>query len=108
MKMKAAVLHSTPGKLAVEEIDIADPGPGEVRVKIAASGDEESKETFEILNPHTAVGFQQHMKIRIVAGGRHREETFHTIVIPDFIRDLWLTGSCHDSLLSSLKAQNST
>ena len=36
MKMKAAGLHSTPGKLAVEEVDIAEPGPNEVRVKIAA------------------------------------------------------------------------
>ncbi len=39
MKMKAAVLHSTPSTLSVEELEIADPGPGEVRVKIAASGD---------------------------------------------------------------------
>lgn len=38
MKMKAAVLHAAPGKLTIEEVDIADPGPGEVRVKIAASG----------------------------------------------------------------------
>ena len=38
MKMEAAVLHSTPGQLEIEEVDIADPEPGEVRVKIAASG----------------------------------------------------------------------
>lgn len=38
MKMKAAVLHGTPGKLTIEEVEIAAPGPGEVRVKIAASG----------------------------------------------------------------------
>ena len=38
MKMKAAVLHAAPGKLTIEEVEIADPGPGEVRVKIAASG----------------------------------------------------------------------
>lgn len=38
MKMKAAVLHATPGKLSIEEVDIADPGPNEVRVRIAASG----------------------------------------------------------------------
>jgi len=38
MKMKAAVLHSAPSDLVIEEIDIDDPGPGEVRVKIAASG----------------------------------------------------------------------
>jgi S-(hydroxymethyl)glutathione dehydrogenase / alcohol dehydrogenase len=38
MKMQAAVLHATPGKLTIEEVEIALPGPGEVRVKIAASG----------------------------------------------------------------------
>ena len=38
MRMKAAVLHSTQGKLSVEELDIANPGPNEGRVKIAASG----------------------------------------------------------------------
>ena len=36
--MKAAELHSTLGQLEIEEVDIADPEPGEVRVKIAASG----------------------------------------------------------------------
>jgi S-(hydroxymethyl)glutathione dehydrogenase/alcohol dehydrogenase len=38
MKMQAAVLHTAPGKLTVEEVESADTGPGEVRIKIAASG----------------------------------------------------------------------
>jgi Zn-dependent alcohol dehydrogenase len=36
--MKAAMLHSTPGKLTIEEVEIALPGPGKVCIKIAASG----------------------------------------------------------------------
>ncbi len=38
MEIQAAVLRETNGRLSVEAIDIADPGPGEVRVRIAASG----------------------------------------------------------------------
>ncbi|MQG39095.1 MAG: Zn-dependent alcohol dehydrogenase [SAR202 cluster bacterium] len=38
MKMKAAVLHSTPSELSIEEVNIKEPAPGEVRIKIAASG----------------------------------------------------------------------
>jgi S-(hydroxymethyl)glutathione dehydrogenase/alcohol dehydrogenase len=38
MKVQAAVLRETRGTLSVEEIDLAQPGPGEVLVRIAASG----------------------------------------------------------------------
>jgi len=38
MKMLAAVLHKTPSTLSVEEVEISNPGPREVRVKISASG----------------------------------------------------------------------
>jgi S-(hydroxymethyl)glutathione dehydrogenase/alcohol dehydrogenase len=38
MLMRAAVLTAFGAELEVREIEIADPGPGEVRVKIAASG----------------------------------------------------------------------
>jgi alcohol dehydrogenase len=46
MKTRAAVLHSSPvarpfaetKPLAIEEIDLAEPGPGEVRIKVAAAG----------------------------------------------------------------------
>ena len=38
MKMLAAVLHDTPSDLVIEELELKEPGPGEVRVKIAASG----------------------------------------------------------------------
>ena len=38
MKVQAAVLRETRGRLSVEEIDLAAPGPGEVLVRIAASG----------------------------------------------------------------------
>ncbi|MFC2017782.1 alcohol dehydrogenase catalytic domain-containing protein [Chloroflexota bacterium] len=38
MKMNAAVLHDVNIPLIVEEIDLADPKPGEVRVKIEAVG----------------------------------------------------------------------
>lgn len=37
MKIKAAVVRE-PGKLAVEELNLAEPGMGEVRVKLVASG----------------------------------------------------------------------
>ena len=36
--MRAAVLHSTPGEVAIEDVDIADPGPREVRLRTAAAG----------------------------------------------------------------------
>src|SRR4051812_8001704 len=36
--IQAAVLRETKGSLSVETVDIAEPGPGEVRVRIAASG----------------------------------------------------------------------
>jgi S-(hydroxymethyl)glutathione dehydrogenase/alcohol dehydrogenase len=38
MKIQAAVLRETKGRLSVEEIDIAAPGPGEVLVRMVASG----------------------------------------------------------------------
>jgi len=54
MKMKDALLNATPGKLSVEEVEIGDPGPGEVRVKIAASGlchtDWEPMQDFQPVN----------------------------------------------------------
>ena len=36
--MRAAVLREINGPLAVEDVDLADPGPGEVAVRLAASG----------------------------------------------------------------------
>ncbi|MBB5133282.1 Zn-dependent alcohol dehydrogenase [Thermocatellispora tengchongensis] len=38
MRMRAAVLTEFKAPLEVREVEIADPGPGEVRVRIAASG----------------------------------------------------------------------
>jgi len=38
MEITAAVLREPNGRLEVERIEIAEPGPGEVRVRIAASG----------------------------------------------------------------------
>ncbi len=38
MKIKAAVLHEYHTPLVVEEVDLADPGPGEVLVKVDATG----------------------------------------------------------------------
>ena len=38
MDNQAAVLRETKGRLSVETVDIAEPGPGEVRVRIGASG----------------------------------------------------------------------
>ena len=38
MKMQAAVLNAAEGRLDVEQVEIGEPGPGEVRVKVAASG----------------------------------------------------------------------
>lgn len=62
MKMKAAVLHSTPGKLTIEEVEIADPGPGEVRVKIAASGlchtDWETMHGYQPVNLPAIIGHE--------------------------------------------------
>ena len=62
MKMKAAVLHSTPGKLSVEEVDIAEPGPGEVCVKIAASGlchtDWETMHGYQPVNLPAVIGHE--------------------------------------------------
>jgi S-(hydroxymethyl)glutathione dehydrogenase/alcohol dehydrogenase len=36
--MRAAVLHSIPGELTIEEVAVADPGPHEVLVRVAAAG----------------------------------------------------------------------
>ena len=36
--MRAAVLREIDRPLSVEEVDLADPGPGEVTVRLAASG----------------------------------------------------------------------
>lgn len=62
MKMKAAVLHSTPSTLSVEELEIADPGPGEVRVKIAASGlchtDWETMHGYQPVNLPAVIGHE--------------------------------------------------
>ena len=38
MKIRAAVLEATGGSLVVQELDLAPPGPGEVLVRLAASG----------------------------------------------------------------------
>ncbi len=38
MKIRAAVLEATGGSLTVQELDLAPPGPGEVLVRLAASG----------------------------------------------------------------------
>lgn len=38
MKAKAAVLYEVGGPWKVEEVDVSDPGPGEVLVKLTASG----------------------------------------------------------------------
>ena len=38
MKIRAAVLERTGGPLTVTELDLAEPGPGEVRVRLHASG----------------------------------------------------------------------
>ena len=38
MKIKAAVLYDVNTPLKIEEIDLADPKPGEVRVKIDSVG----------------------------------------------------------------------
>jgi alcohol dehydrogenase len=38
MKIRAAVLEHAGGMLAVQEVDLAPPGPGEVLVRLAASG----------------------------------------------------------------------
>ena len=62
MKMKAAVLNATPGKLSVEEVEIGDPGPGEVRVKIAASGlchtDWETMHGYQPVNLPAIIGHE--------------------------------------------------
>ena len=62
MKMRAAVLHSTPEKLSVEEVDIANPGPNEVRVKIAASGfchtDWETMHGYQPVNLPAVIGHE--------------------------------------------------
>ena len=38
MRIRAAVLERTGGPMTVTELDLADPGPGEVRVRLHASG----------------------------------------------------------------------
>jgi S-(hydroxymethyl)glutathione dehydrogenase/alcohol dehydrogenase len=62
MKMKAALLHATPGNLSIEEVEIAEPGPGEVRVKIAASGlchtDWETMHGFQPINLPAIIGHE--------------------------------------------------
>ena len=62
MEMKAAVLHEAPGKLVIEEVEIADPGPGEVRVRIAASGlchtDWETMHGYQPVNLPAIIGHE--------------------------------------------------
>ena len=36
--MKAAVLHEAPGELRIDDVDVDDPGPREVRIRTAAAG----------------------------------------------------------------------
>jgi NDMA-dependent alcohol dehydrogenase len=38
MKSHAAILHETPGRWSIEEVDLADPGPGEILVKMHYAG----------------------------------------------------------------------
>ncbi|WP_083934115.1 NDMA-dependent alcohol dehydrogenase [Sciscionella marina] len=38
VKSRAAVLQNAPGKWQIEEVEVADPGPMEVQVKLAAAG----------------------------------------------------------------------
>jgi len=35
---KAAVVHQRGGPFVIEEIEVQDPGPGEILIRIAASG----------------------------------------------------------------------
>src|SRR5258708_28955061 len=38
MKTRAALLHEAPGSWEVAEVDLADPGPGEIQVQMVAAG----------------------------------------------------------------------
>ena len=73
MKMKAAVLHSTPGKLSIEEVDIADPGPNEVRVKVVASGlchtDWETMHGYQPVNLPAVIGHEGAGVVESVGSG---------------------------------------
>ncbi len=78
MKMKAAVLHATQGRLDIEELDIADPGPGEVRVKIAASGlchtDWETMHGYQPVNLPAVIGHEGAGVAEAVGSGVSRVE----------------------------------
>ena len=93
MKMKAAVLHSTPGKLAVEEIDIADPGPGEVRVKIAASGlchtDWETMRGYQPVNLPAVIGHEGAGVVEAIGPGVRR------VKIGDHVACSWSPNCGH-------------
>ena len=93
MKIKAAVLHSTPGKLAVEEIDIADPGPGEVRVKIAASGlchtDWETMRGYQPVNLPAVIGHEGAGVVEAIGPG------VRTVKIGDHVACSWSPNCGH-------------
>ncbi|PTD26084.1 zinc-dependent alcohol dehydrogenase [Sphingomonas fennica] len=68
MKMKAAVAHAFKQPLRIEEVDVPTPGPGEVLVKVVASGvchtdlhaidgDWPAKPTLPLIPGHEGVGY---------------------------------------------------
>ena len=82
MEMKAAVLHEAPSKLVIEEVEIADPGPGEVRVRIAASGlchtDWETMRGYQPVNLPAIIGHEGAGIVdRVGPGVSHVEEGDH-------------------------------
>jgi S-(hydroxymethyl)glutathione dehydrogenase/alcohol dehydrogenase len=76
MKIQAAVLHSTPGPLTIEEVEIGEPGPGEVRVKLAASGlchtDWETMHGFQPVNLPAIIGHEGAGVVHAVGAGVSR------------------------------------
>ena len=93
MKMKAAILHSTPGKLSVEEIDVAEPGTGEVRVKIAASGlchtDWETMHGYQPVNLPAVIGHEGAGVVESVGPGVTR------VTVGDHVACSWSPNCGH-------------
>ena len=66
-------------------------------VRLAPGLNEKGQKAFEVSGSHTTISLKQNMEVfGLVAIGLHIEKALNSVVVPDFISNLGLCGSCHD------------
>jgi NDMA-dependent alcohol dehydrogenase len=95
MRAKAAILYELGGPWKVEEIEVSDPGPGEVLVKLAASGlchSDDHLLTGDMLSPLPIIGGHEGAGEIIAIGANVTTFAVGDHVVFSFIPSC---GTCH-------------